>query len=74
MIFHGPGSIEIGRSEQDPLYKLPVRRILGGMFLDSARSSSLQARSSRGTRSTETGQRLLGARHSSTSKRVAGRT
>ncbi len=34
MIFHGPGSVEIARSEQDPLYKLPVRKILGAMFLE----------------------------------------
>ena len=34
MIFHGPGSIEIGRSEQDPLYKLPVRKVLGAMYLE----------------------------------------
>ena len=34
MIFHGPGSVEIGRSEQDALYKLPVRKVLGAMFLE----------------------------------------
>ena len=34
MIFHGPGSIEIGRSEQDPLYKLPVRKVLGAIYLE----------------------------------------
>lgn len=34
MIFHGPGSIEIGRSEQDPLYKLPVRKVLGSLYIE----------------------------------------
>lgn len=34
MLFHGPGSIELGRSEQDPLYKLPVRRVLGSIYLE----------------------------------------
>jgi len=34
MIFHGKGSVEIGRSEQDPLYKLPVRKVLGSMYLE----------------------------------------
>ena len=34
MIFHGPGTIELGRSEQDPLYKLPVRKVLGSLFIE----------------------------------------
>ncbi len=35
MIFHGPGTFEWGRSEQDPLYRiLPVRKILGAMYLE----------------------------------------
>jgi acetoacetate decarboxylase len=34
MIFHGPGTIELGRSEQDPLYKLPVRNVLGSLFIE----------------------------------------
>ncbi len=34
MIFHGAGSVEIGRSEQDPLYKLPVRKVLGAMYIE----------------------------------------
>ena len=34
MIFHGPGTIELGRSEQDPLYKLPVRKVLGCLYIE----------------------------------------
>jgi acetoacetate decarboxylase len=34
MIFHGQGSVELGRSEQDPLYKLPVRKVLGALYLE----------------------------------------
>jgi len=34
MIFHGKGTVEIGRSEQDPLYKLPVRKVLGAIYLE----------------------------------------
>ncbi len=34
MIFHGQGSVEFGRSEQDPLYKLPVRKVLGSMYIE----------------------------------------
>jgi len=34
MIFHGPGTVEIGRSEQDPLYKLPVRKVLGSLYIE----------------------------------------
>ena len=34
MIFHGQGTIELGRSEQDPLYKLPVRKVLGSLFIE----------------------------------------
>ena len=34
MIFHGPGTVELGRSEQDPLYKLPVRKILGSLYIE----------------------------------------
>ncbi len=34
MVFHGPGSVEFGRSEQDPLYKLPVNNVLGSIFLE----------------------------------------
>jgi len=34
MIFHGQGTIELGRSEQDPLYKLPVRKVLGALYIE----------------------------------------
>jgi acetoacetate decarboxylase len=34
MIFHGKGSVELGRSEQDPLYKLPVRRVIGSLYIE----------------------------------------
>ena len=34
MIFHGPGTVELGRSEQDPLYKLPVRKVLGAFYIE----------------------------------------
>jgi acetoacetate decarboxylase len=34
MLFHGPGTIEFGKSEQDPLYKLPVVKTLGAIFLE----------------------------------------
>ena len=34
MIFHGPGTIELGRSEQDPLYKLRVRKVLGSLYIE----------------------------------------
>jgi acetoacetate decarboxylase len=34
MIFSGPASIEFGQSEQDPMYKLPVRKVLGGLYLE----------------------------------------
>jgi acetoacetate decarboxylase len=34
MIFHGQGTIELGRSEQDPLYKLPVRKVLGSIYVE----------------------------------------
>ncbi len=33
MLFSGPASIQIGVSEQDPLYRLPVRKMLGGMYV-----------------------------------------
>jgi acetoacetate decarboxylase len=36
MVFHGPGSIDLGRSEQDPLYKLPVRKVLGSLYIEFA--------------------------------------
>ena len=34
MIFHGPGTINFGHSEQDPLYKLPVKKVLGSIYLE----------------------------------------
>lgn len=34
MVFHGPGTVELGRSEQDPLYKLPVRKVLGSLYIE----------------------------------------
>lgn len=35
MIFHGPGTVDWGRSEQDPLYRiLPVRKVLGALYLE----------------------------------------
>jgi acetoacetate decarboxylase len=33
MIYRGPATIQLGVSEQDPLYKLPVRRVVEGMFV-----------------------------------------
>jgi acetoacetate decarboxylase len=33
MVFSGPGTIDLGVSEQDPLYRLPVRRVLGGVYV-----------------------------------------
>jgi acetoacetate decarboxylase len=34
MLFSGPATIELGVSEQDPLYRLPVRRVLGGLYVE----------------------------------------
>jgi acetoacetate decarboxylase len=34
MLFHGPGTVVVGQSEQDPLYKLPVRKVLGAMYME----------------------------------------
>ncbi len=34
MLFSGPGTVVLGVSEQDPLYRLPVRRLLGGMYVE----------------------------------------
>lgn len=34
MVFSGPATVELGRSEQDPLYKLPVRRVVGGVYVE----------------------------------------
>ena len=34
MIFHGAGTVELGRSEQDPVYRLPVRKVLGSLFIE----------------------------------------
>jgi len=33
MLFSGPATAQIGISEQDPLYRLPVRKVLGGMYV-----------------------------------------
>jgi len=34
MVFHGPGSVELGHSDLDPLYKLPVRKVLGSLYIE----------------------------------------
>jgi acetoacetate decarboxylase len=34
MVFHGPGSVSFGRSESDPLYKMPVNKILGAIYCE----------------------------------------
>jgi acetoacetate decarboxylase len=33
-IFSGPATINFGQSEQDPLYKLPVRKVVKGMYVE----------------------------------------
>ena len=43
MIFHGKGSVELGRSEQDPLYKLPVRRVIGSLYIEFGTIESVKA-------------------------------
>lgn len=34
MIFSGPATIDLGRSEQDPLYKLPVNKVVAGYYVE----------------------------------------
>ncbi len=34
MLFSGPATVVLGRSEQDPVYKLPVRKIVGGYYVE----------------------------------------
>jgi acetoacetate decarboxylase len=43
MIFSGPATITHGRSEQDPLYKLPPRRVLTGYYLECGTVDELDA-------------------------------
>jgi acetoacetate decarboxylase len=34
MMFAGPATIVLGQSEQDPLYKLPVRKVVAGYYVE----------------------------------------
>ena len=34
MVFHGPGTVNFGRSESDPLYRMPVNKILGAIYCE----------------------------------------
>jgi acetoacetate decarboxylase len=43
MIFSGPASITHGTSEQDPLYKLPPRKVINGYYLECGTVDELDA-------------------------------
>jgi acetoacetate decarboxylase len=34
MLFTGPATIDFGVSEQDPMYRLPVRKVIGGTYVE----------------------------------------
>lgn len=44
MIFSGPATITHGVSAQDPLYRLPVRRMLGGFYIACGAVDELDAK------------------------------